>query len=264
MYNSRHKMKTSKFFAALVMGLAAVACAPKEATTEAEGDIEAIPEALSANDFKTTKADIDSVSYLLGINLGSMLKGNDFDEINYAKLVNGIKDFMAAEGQPRDPEFGEQFKINPDKMQDILGRYQENKFQYKKLVNKEKEEKFLAENKKKDGVVETESGLQYKIINPGNDVKAGPTDTVWVKYCGKFIDGEVFDEVAEDEDYVPMLLNRVIKGWTEGMQLVGEGGEIDLFIPAKLGYGEQGGRGMEPYSTLLFNVKIDKVGKVAE
>lgn len=257
-------MKTAKFFAALVLGLAAVACAPKEATTEGEGDIEAVPEALSAKDFTATKADVDSVSYLLGINYGSFLKSYDFGDLNYKELLKGVKDFMAAEGQPRDPEFGEQFKINPEKMNDVLNKYLENRHNYKMVVNKEAGEKFLAANKKKADVVETESGLQYKIVNPGNDVKAGPQDTVWVKYCGKLLDGTVFDETPEDAEPVRMQLNRVIKGWTEGIQLVGEGGEIELYIPSELGYGEQGNQAIEPNSTLIFNVKVDKVGKIAE
>lgn len=251
-------MKTFKFFAAIVLGLATVACAPK--AVEGEGG-ETVPEKLTAKDFAPTKADIDSVSYLLGINYGSFLKSYDFADVNYSKMVQGIKDFMNAEGMPRDPEFGEQFKINPDKMNDVLNKYLENRHNYKMVVNKEAGEKFLASNKNKEGVVETESGLQYKIVNPGSEEKIGVKDTVWVKYCGKLLDGTVFDEVPEDADAVRMQLDRVIKGWTEGMQLIGEGGEIDLFIPAELAYGEQGNQAIEPNSTLIFNVKVDKVGK---
>ena len=95
-------------------------------------------------------------------------------------------------------------------------------------------------------------------------MKPAAQDTVWVKYCGKLLDGTVFDETAEDAEPVRMQLNRVIKGWTEGLQLVGEGGEIELYIPSNLAYGEQGNQAIEPNSTLIFNVKVDKVGKVAE
>ena len=89
-------MKKLAFFAALVLGLAAVACSPKEATTEGEGDITAIPEKLTAKDFEPKKATVDSVSYLLGLNFGSMLKGNDFEGLNYNEMVKGMKDFMNA------------------------------------------------------------------------------------------------------------------------------------------------------------------------
>ncbi|MCR4909981.1 MAG: YigZ family protein [Bacteroidales bacterium] len=111
------------------------------------------------------------------------------------------------------------------------------------------------------GVVTTPTGLQYKIIAEGSDVKAGPADTVWVNYKGTLLDGTVFDQTAEGADPVRMNLNRVIPGWTEGLQLVGEGGEIELYIPSDLAYGEQGNQGIEPNSTLIFNVKVSKVGK---
>ena len=130
------------------------------------------------------------------------------------------------------------------------------------LQNKEKGEKYMAANKKKAGVEVTESGLQYKIIEAGNpDLKAGPTDTVLVRYNGTLLDGTVFDETKEEADPVRLTLDRVIKGWTEGLQLVGEGGKIQLVIPADLGYGERGTQGIEPNSTLLFDVDVVEVHK---
>ncbi|MCQ2187074.1 MAG: FKBP-type peptidyl-prolyl cis-trans isomerase [Bacteroidales bacterium] len=258
-------MKTAKFFAALVLGIAAVACAPKEAAVEGEDGAAIAPKEMTAKDFLPTKAEKDSVSYLMGINFGSFIKNYNFgDDLNYSEIVKGIKAFVAAEGNMRDPEFNEQFKINPELMNDVFNSYLEKRHNLAVCENREKEEKFLAENRKKDGVEETESGLQYKIINPGNDVKPAAQDTVWVKYCGKLLDGTVFDETTEDAEPVRMQLNRVIKGWTEGLQLVGEGGEIELYIPSNLAYGEQGNQAIEPNSTLIFNVKVDKVGKVAE
>lgn len=259
-------MKTAKFFAVLVLGMAAVACSPKEAATEGEnGDAEFAPKEMTAKDFIPSKAEKDSVSYLIGINFGSFIKNYNFgDDLNYSEIVKGIKAFVAAEGNMRDPEFNEQFKINPEKMNDVFNSYLEKRHNLTLCKNRDKEAKFLAANKNKDGVQETESGLQYKIINAGNDVKPAPVDTVWVNYCGKLIDGTVFDETPEGAEPIRMQLNRVIKGWTEGLQLIGEGGEIELYIPSELGYGEQGNQAIEPNSTLIFNVKLDKVGKVAE
>ena len=98
-------------------------------------------------------------------------------------------------------------------------------------------------------------------MEPGNDVKPTAQDTVWVKYKGTLIDGKVFDETPEDGDAVHFPLNGVVAGWTEGLQLIGEGGEIDLYVPADLAYGEQGRPGIDPNSTLIFNVKLEKVGK---
>lgn len=252
-------MKTKFLFAALVLGLAVVACAPKAAETE-----EGVEVAKTAKDYIPSKAVVDSVSYLMGINFGSFIKGYDFGEdLNFAQIVKGMKDFIAAKGNMRDPEFGEQFKINPEKMNDLFNNYLENRHNYKLLVNKEAGEKFLAANEKKAGVEVCESGLQYKVIAQGNDVKAGPVDTVWVNYKGQLLDGTVFDETPEGAEPIQLVLNQVIKGWTEGLQKVGEGGEIELYIPGDLAYGEQGSQAIGPNETLIFNVKVSKVGKVA-
>lgn len=255
-------MKMNKFAMALVMGLAVAACAPKgEAVAEGE---EAPAKEARAKDFLPSKANKDSVSYLIGINFGSFIKGYNFgDDLNYSEIVKGMKDFVKAKGNFRDPDFGKQFKVNPDEMNDLFNEYLANRQNYTRLMNKEKGEKFLAANKKKAGVQETESGLQYRIIEAGNDVKPSAQDTVWVRYKGTLLDGSTFDEVPAEADSVRMMLNRVVAGWTEGLQLIGEGGKIELFIPAELAYGEGGNQGIEPNSTLIFTVDLTKVGKLA-
>lgn len=252
------------------MGLAAVACSPKQEAAAEDGanSIEAVdasqqsPKVLTANDFKSTKAEIDTVSYLLGINFGSFLRSYNFGkELNFSQVVKGMKDFQNATGNMQDPEFVNQFKINPELMNDVFNAYLEKQHNLLVLKNKETEEKFLAENAKKAGVQVTESGLQYIIEEAGNDVKPGMTDTVWVHYSGKLIDGTVFDETAPDADPISFTLNRVVAGWGEGLQLIGEGGKIKLFIPSNLGYGEQGNQAIEPNSTLIFDVTLEKVSK---
>ena len=210
-----------------------------------------------------TAAERDSVSYLVGINFGYFIKANNFGEdLNYAEIKKGMMDFIKSEGQPNDPDFNEQFKISPDKMNELFNNYITKRNNYTAEVNKAKGEKFLEANKMKDGVVVTESGLQYKIIEPGNDVKAGPADTVYVHYTGTLIDGTEFDASDKEKEPVRMLLNRVIKGWTEGLQLVGEGGHIELYVPAELGYGQRNMGKIEPNSTLIFDVEVVKIGKV--
>lgn len=212
-----------------------------------------------------TAAERDSVSYLVGINFGYFIKANNFGEdLNFAEIKKGMMDFIKAEGQPNEPHFNDQFKISPDKMNTLFNNYITKRNNYTAEVNKAKGDKFLAENKMKDGIVVTESGLQYRIIEPGNDVKAGPADTVFVHYTGTLIDGTEFDASDKEKDPVRMLLNRVIKGWTEGLQLVGEGGHIELYVPAELGYGQRNMGKIEPNSTLIFDVEVVKVGKVAE
>ena len=246
-------MKANKILMALLMGLSLAACSGQPSG-------ETLPK-----EFRSSKAQIDSVSYLLGINFGNFLKGYDFgSDLNYAEIVKGMKDFVAAKGDMRDPDFTKQFKIDPNEMNDLFNGFLEKRRSGLSMLNLQKGEKFLEANGKKDGVVTTESGLQYKIIEAGNDVKPGPRDTVWVRYKGSLLDGTVFDEVAEDADPIRLTLNRVVPGWTEGLQLIGEGGKIDLFLPAALGYGEQGNQAIGPNSALIFNVELTKVGKVAE
>ena len=245
-------MKANKFFAVLLVGLAVVACTSKPG--------EQLPK-----EFQSSRAQIDSVSYLLGINFGSFLKGYDFgSDLNYGEIVKGMKDFVNAKGNVQDPDFVNQFKVDPNKMNDLFNNYLEKRSSGLSMMNKQKGEKFLESNGKKDGVVTTESGLQYKIIEAGNDVKPGPQDTVWVRYKGSLLDGTVFDQVSEDAEPIRLTLNRVVPGWTEGLQLIGEGGKIDLFIPSELGYGEQGQQTIPGNSVLLFNVELTKVAPYVE
>lgn len=246
-------MKKIKVFAALALGLAVAAC-----SGQPSGD--PLPK-----EFQPSKAQVDSVSYLLGINFGSFLKGYDFGtDLNYGEIIKGMKDFVAAKGDVRDADFAKQFKVDPNSMNDLFNSYLEKRRSGISMMNKQKGEKFLEANGKKEGIVTTDSGLQYKILEPGNDVKPGPQDTVWVRYKGTLLDGTVFDEVAADAEPIRLTLNRVVPGWTEGLQLIGEGGKIDLYLPSELGYGEQGNQAIGPNSVLTFNVELTKVGKYVE
>lgn len=241
-------MKAIKILAAALVATLAISCGSQE-TVKVEG-VE-LP----------TAAEVDSVSYLIGVNFGSFLKGNNFaedlSELNMAEVKKGMQAFLEAEGSPYDPDFGAQFKVDPNEMQRILNGFITKKQTYKAAVNLAKEEAFLAENAAKEGVDTTASGLQYKMENAGGEYKVAPQDTVWVNYKGTLLDGTVFDE----NDSTKFIANRVIKGWTEGLGLLGEGGKATLYIPAKLGYGERGNRSIAPNSTLIFDVEVLKIGK---
>lgn len=260
-------MKNNKFFMALMLGLTVVACSPK-AAEEVEVDenaTEELPVEKTAKDFKSTKAEIDDVSYLIGVNFGSFIKNYNFGtELNYSQIRKGMNDFVNAKGNMRSPEFGEQFRVDPNTMNEVFNAYLEKRHNLTLYTNLEAGEKFLAANAKKAGVKVAASGLQYKIINEGNEVRATPVDTVYVNYRGTLLDKTVFDETPEGADPVKLNLNRVIKGWTEGLQYIGEGGEIELYIPSDLAYGQNGTQGIEPGSTLIFNVSLAKIGKKAE
>ena len=240
-------MKAIKFFAAALVSVLALSCTSKpNVKVEAE-----LP----------TSAEIDTVSYLIGVNFGSFLKGNgfaeDLKEINMAEVKKGMQDFLKAEGSPYDPEFGLQFKVNPDEMSRLLNGYISKKQSYKAAKNLAEGKAFLAKNALKENVDTTASGLQYTIIAEGAAEKISSRDTVWVNYKGTLLDGTVFDE----NDSTQFVANRVIKGWTEGLGLLGEGGKATLYIPAHLAYGSRGNRSIEPNSTLIFDVEILKVGK---
>ena len=246
-------------------GMLSVACnKPAEAVAEGDENAPAVeaqaPQApQTLKDVTPTKGQVDSVSYLVGIQFGSFIKGYNFGDLNMAQIKKGMMDFINAKGNQRDPEFVNQFKVNPEVMNELFNSYLEKRQAFMGLQNKEKGEKYMAANKKKAGVEVTESGLQYKILAPGSEVKPGPQDTVKVRYKGTLLDGTVFDETPEDGDPVTLTLNRVIPGWTEGLQLVGEGGKIQLVIPGDLAYGERGSQGIEPNSTLLFDVDVIEV-----
>ena len=241
-------MKAIKFFAAALAVAFAVSC--NSSAQKVEVDVE-LP----------TAAEVDSVSYLIGINFGSFIKGNNFaealKELDMAQIKKGMEDFLKAEGNPYEPEFGKQFDIDLDRMGEILNGYLTKKMEYKKAVNKKLGEDFLAKNILKNDVDSTASGLQYTIVAAGAEEKIQPQDTVWVNYKGTLLDGEVFDQ----NDSTQFVANRVIKGWTEGLGLLGEGGKATLYIPSDLAYGENGTRGIEPNSTLIFEVEVLKVGK---
>ena len=242
-------MKISKIFAIASAVVLMVACgAPVEGSKETK--------ALLPN-----KAQTDSASYLIGVNFGSWLKGNNFGEINYNEMLKGIKDFVNAKGNMQDSTFFKQFKVDPNEMQEVLDAFIMKRRAYTAALNTENGENYIAKFLKEDGAQQTESGLAYKIIEAGSDKKAvSDKDTVWVDYKGTLIDGTVFDE----NDNINFTLDRVVTGWAEGLKLVGEGGKVKLVIPGDLAYGDRGNRNIEPNSTLVFDVTLNKVGTYVE
>ena len=176
-----------------------------------------------------------------------------------AELKKGMQDYLEAEGSPYDPEFGAQFDIDPNEMGRILNGFISKKQSYKAAKNLAEGKAFLAKNALKENVDTTASGLQYTIEAEGAAEKIAPQDTVWVNYKGTLLDGTVFDE----NDSTMFVANRVIRGWTEGLSLLGEGGKATLYIPSDLAYGERGNRAIAPNSVLIFDVEVLKVGKYA-
>ena len=244
-------MKLSRIIAIASAAVLLAACGVK--AVEGSKDVKAL---------YPTKGQIDTVSYLMGVNFGTTIKGNNFGDLNYSEMVKGIKDFMNAKGTNyQDSAFLAQFKINPMEMNELIENYLTRRRDYTASLNEEKGKAYIEkEGTDEKGFTKTESGLCYKILEPGNDVHPAATDTVWVNSKGTLTDGTVFDEGKD----ISFTLNRVIKGWTEGLQLLGEGGKARLILPAELAYGSQGNRNIEPNSVLVFDVDLLKVGKFVE
>lgn len=208
---------------------------------------------------KTTKAAVapaatlanrlDSASYSFGMAMGSGLKGNGLEGLNYDLVVKGLKD-----------AFGEEkFLISREDSQQAINNLMVEKSKGKFAAIKKEGETFLENNKKVDGVKTTASGLQYMVIKNGTGRKPTLTDTVTVTYKGSLLNGKQFDSNEGKEPYT-LPLNGVIPGWTEGLQLMPEGSKYRFFVPYDLAYGEQGaGRDIAPYSTLIFEVELLKV-----
>ena len=128
--------------------------------------------------------------------------------------------------------------------------------------NKKAGEEFLAANKVKEGIVTTESGLQYRVINEGSGPKPTETDNVTVHYKGTLIDGEEFDSSYKRNQPATFPVNGVIKGWTEALQLMSKGSKWELFIPSEIAYGPNGAGGaIGPNEVLIFEVELIDINK---
>ena len=213
-------------------------------------------------DLLPSKGQIDTTSYLLGVNFGLVMTQNGFGDLNMAQIQKGMKDALnAKEGQPMDSAFVKQFKIDPSDMNMIINSFLQKRTAYEGALNKEKGDKFRREFAVKNNADSTASGIVYLIQDSGSDVRAtDDRDTVKVNYRGTLIDGKEFDK----NEGIEFPLNRVIRGWTEGMKLVGEGGKITLVIPANLAYGERGPREIGANSTLIFDVDLLEVHPYVE
>ncbi len=196
---------------------------------------------------------IDSVSYSLGMWLGGTILGAGVGEVNYDEVMDGLKDILNQE----------ETRIKENEVNQVISSYLMERQGFLMDKNLSDGVAFMEKHKEEEGVQISTSGLQYRIIEPGSDVKATQdADTVSVYYTGRFINGEVFDGTTEGSQPISFPLNRVIKGWTEGLKLIGEGGKIELVIPAELAYGPQPYQGIPGNSVLVFDVELVKVNPV--
>ena len=190
----------------------------------------------------------DKVSYSIGLNIGFNLNRQKVD-INADVLAAGIKDAIA--GKPL---------LNPDQVKDVMAQFEKDMEQKQKQAgekNKADGAKFLEDNKKKEGVKTTASGLEYKVLKDGSGAQPKATDTVTVNYRGTLLDGTEFDSSYKRGQPATFPLNGVIKGWTEGVQLMKVGSKYQFFVPPNLAYGDrQVSPEIGPNSTLIFEVEL--------
>lgn len=204
---------------------------------------------------KTTE---EKMSYLSGYDLGTKVAGNVKTSgfpLRTAAFIAGMTEAME----------GAESRLTPEEVQQVVEAFQKmnpqgagNKEQEALIAKCRKEgEEFLALNRTKDSVKTTPSGLQYKLFREGTGRTPTDTSMVTVHYRGRLINGTVFDESYGRGEPTSFRLNQVIRGWTEGVKLMKEGGMIELYIPSALAYGDQGaGQLIPPGSTLIFTVEL--------
>lgn len=199
---------------------------------------------------------MDKVSYALGLGIGSQLKGMGAESLNIDDFAQAIKDSIAGKEQIKAAEaqqIVQEFFVEQEKKQRAAAAEKGKQM-------KSEGEKYLAENAKKEGVVTTASGLQYMVLKEGTGKSPKATDSVMCHYEGFLTDGTVFDSSVQRGTPATFPLGGVIKGWTEGLQLMKEGGKTRFFIPYNLAYGEAGASGsIPPYATLIFDVELIEV-----
>jgi FKBP-type peptidyl-prolyl cis-trans isomerase len=189
----------------------------------------------------------DSLSYALGVSIGQNLKTQGVQDLNYALVAQGMMQQYDSATMMTAEDADAFIRGEFTRMRDA-----------KEAAAKQEGLDYLDENGKKEGVITTASGLQYKILVEGDGAKPLATDQVTVHYEGRLINGEVFDSSYERGEPATFPLNGVIPGWTEGLQYISTGGKAELYIPSDLGYGSRGtpDGSIPPHSTLVFTVEL--------
>lgn len=202
---------------------------------------------IMAQNEEELKTDLEKFSYSLGVNILQGLEKQGVTEIDVNAFTKGVKDYIEKK----------ELVIPEEDILKTIQEYFKNLHAANIKENKTAGEKFLAENKKRKEVITTESGLQYEIIKEGTGNTPKADSKVEVHYHGTLIDGTVFDSSVERGKPIVLSVNKVIKGWTEALQLMKEGAKWKLYIPYLLAYGTTGsGNKIEPYSTLIFEVEL--------
>lgn len=201
------------------------------------------------------KTKADSLSYAVGAQVAFNLKKDSLD-VNVDMIAAGIQDYLQDDSTKYKMKMDQIVSIFQKLGQEIQTKQQAAAAAQAAIEGKASAE-FFAKNGKEAGVVTVEGGLQYKVLKMGTGAKPKASDKVKVHYTGKFLSGKVFDSSVERGQPTEFQVDQVIPGWTQGLQLMPVGSKWIFFIPASLGYGEQGAGGViPPNSTLIFEVEL--------
>ncbi|WGH76570.1 FKBP-type peptidyl-prolyl cis-trans isomerase [Tenacibaculum tangerinum] len=237
-------MKLTNILAATVVGLSIVSCTNGQFKEKS-----------------SLASEVDSVSYAIGLDMATKIKAN-FDEMDQDLFVQGFKNGMDStnlliEAKDVNTILRTFFQKKQEEKMKQMQEEQAKKAEAEFGDNKKAGEEFLAENKTKDGVKTTESGLQYLVLKEGEGETPKATSRVKVHYHGTLTDGTVFDSSVDRGEPAEFGVGQVIKGWTEGLQLMKPGAKYKFFIPQELAYGaQQRGQHIKPFSTLVFEVEL--------
>ncbi|TNE72023.1 MAG: FKBP-type peptidyl-prolyl cis-trans isomerase [Bacteroidetes bacterium] len=193
-------------------------------------------------------SDTKDVSYAVGMSLGESLLQQNLKSLDATLIAQAIQDTFE----------GKELKFSPQEANQLIQEFLRAESEKQFAVNKETGEAFLKQNAERSEVSVTPSGLQYEVIVEGSGNKPSAADTVTVHYHGTLIDGTVFDSSVQRNQPATFGLSQVIKGWTEGLQLMNEGSKFRFYIPQDLAYGAtpHPGGPIEPYMTLIFDVEL--------
>ena len=190
--------------------------------------------------------ELEKVSYSIGINVATSIKSEGLDSINSFYISKGFQDVFE----------NKDLAINIEESNKIIGEYFNKKQDAKNQRLAIDSKIFLEQNKQKEGVMTTESGLQYLILSEGKGNNPTLNDNVTVHYHGTLIDGTIFDSSVDRKQPATFPLNGVIAGWQEALQMMSVGSKWKIFIPSELAYGESGAGAIGPNSTLIFEVEL--------
>lgn len=194
---------------------------------------------------KDLNNNLDTISYALGMNMALSLEQAGVDSINLDKLREGLEDYLR-----KDTKFSNTQSV------EIVQTYLKKQQMEKEIAARKHGHEYMVANRHTQGVVETQSGLQYRILQEGNGAKPGAESLVKTHYTGKLLTGKVFDSSLERGYPSEFKVNQVIKGWTEALQMMPVGSKWELVIPSDLAYGPTGQGSIPPHSVLIFEVEL--------